>query len=102
MTLENPDSGYDGPRRAYRLVLDLEADDYDELLKALDQIGLDLSLHPKREGGEITSGGYSSGWHMEIAHQSRQNGGRYRRELMQWCDRRREERRARAATEETK
>lgn len=83
------------PRRAYRLVLDLEADSWDELVSTVDRIGLELVQQPQREGTEITSGGYASGYHMEISHRAGQTGDRYRHELMQWCDERRAARRAR-------
>jgi len=90
---------YDGPRRAYRLVIDLEADDYAELLNAFDSIAIQLVGEQRRDGAEITSGGYGSSWHLELAHNNSQTGDRYRRELTEWCDRRREERRARREEE---
>jgi hypothetical protein len=80
------------PRRKYRLVMDLEADDYAELLLALDDIGVQLSIDTRLDGAEITSGGYASGWHLEITHREQQTPEGYRRELTQWCDARRAER----------
>ena len=79
----------DVPRRAYRLVLDLEADDYAELLNAIDGISLLLSREPRHDGAEITSGGVASGWHLEITRDARQTPDGYRRELTAWCDERR-------------
>jgi hypothetical protein len=74
-------------------VLDLEADTYDELLNALDGIGVKLATERREHGAEVTSGGWASGWHFEITRNDGQTGDRYRRELTEWCDRRREERR---------
>ena len=79
----------DVPRRAYRLVLDLEADDFLGLCHALESIVLQLEREPRLDGAEITSGGYSDGWHMEITHNDGQTPDGYRKQLTEWCDARR-------------
>jgi hypothetical protein len=52
------------PDRALRVVLDLSADDVDELGAALDRIRRDLTRGPTTNGG--TSGSYGHGYHVEV------------------------------------
>jgi hypothetical protein len=71
------------------LVLDLEADDFAEICRALDEISSLLEREPRMNGAEITSGGYGSGWHLEITHNEGQTPDGYRKQLSEWADARR-------------
>ena len=67
------------PRRAYRLTLELEADDERALESAL------FNLSNQVAAGEISnhcvSGGYSSGFTWKLEHDPEMTGDRYREEL---------------------
>lgn len=55
----------DYPQRRLRLNLDLGADDLRHLAEALRTIAIDLEL-TNREERTVTSGGWSSGYHLEL------------------------------------
>lgn len=76
-------SEYDGPRRRLRLDLNLEADDLDALASALRSIADDLVL-VRDEKRLVTSGGFSSGYHLALDCDPEMNGVRYRFELAEW------------------
>lgn len=59
----------------------------------LDNILYQLYAEPRVDGAEITSGGNSVGFHLEIEVRDGQTPERYRLELMRWMDERRAKRR---------
>ena len=78
----------DIPHRRHRLTLDLEADDHDELVNRLHEIGNQIDRE-ERDTADITSGGWASGHHLTITTDPAMTGDRYRDLLAQWsADRR--------------
>lgn len=88
------------PHRRHQLTLQLEGDDIEALLSSLRAIEHDLLIkqrdHDWNHPVEITSGGYDSGWHLNITSDLTTDGDAYRASLKDWSDRRRAERRATA------
>lgn len=82
------------PKRRLRLVLDLGADDLEGVYRALRCIADDLSI----EGLErriVESGGYSSGYHLDLSvTDETMTGDRFREELSAWSKARRDARAA--------
>lgn len=78
-------------RRRVRMVLDLHADDWDELTAALD--GVQVRIAEAKMRGEatvgITSGGYSSGFRLDIDEDESVTGDSYRAALKAYCEGRR-------------
>ena len=72
----------DLPRRRLVLNLSLQADDLAELGQALRTLGNDLEWENLEER-EITSGGYSSGFHLTLTCDQEMTGDRYRKLLME-------------------
>ena len=72
------------PRRRWRLVLDLEADDLDGLFDVLTMIDFDIR-------GEVRewSGGWGSGYHVELIENAGQTHDGYFDELETWIAARR-------------
>lgn len=79
------------PRRRLRLLLDLQADSLDELEAALTNIGRDLLIED-REERETDSGGWASGYHLELTCDEDIDGDTYRSRLREWADDRRAKR----------
>ena len=75
-------------RYGRELSLTLEADDLDSLLHAFRAIEHDLLLkerdHDWTQPVEITSGGYDSGWHLEVTSDLTITGDAYRASLKTW------------------
>lgn len=78
------------PRRRLRLVLELDADDLDEVVAALGNIA--CSLVGGGEERQVTSGGWASGYHLTLTSDPEQTGDRYREQLSAWSAARRAER----------
>lgn len=78
----------ESPRRRHQLSLTLEADDVDSLLASLRAIEHDLLIkerdHDWKHPVEITSGGYDSGWHLNITTDLTVTGDAYRDSLKTW------------------
>lgn len=81
------------PHRRLRFLLDLEADSLDELNNALRNIGHSLLLD-EQEVREVDSGGWASGYHLELTCDEQMDGDTYRSRLREWADDRRAKRRA--------
>lgn len=81
------------PRRRLRLLLDLQADSLEELATALTNIGRDLLIED-REEREKDSGGWASGYHLELTCDEQMDGDTYRSRLREWADDRRAKRAA--------
>lgn len=79
------------PHRRLKLSLDLEADDLGELTSALENIIIDLRIQG-RDIRDVTSGGYGSGFHLELSCDPDMTGDQYRVLLSQWRESRRAER----------
>lgn len=78
-------SDYIGPHRRLRLKLDLEADTLRDLAMAIQNIGWTLE-HDKHasETRTITSGGVTSGHHLELTCDPSMTGERYQQLLTEW------------------
>lgn len=78
----------DIPHRRHQLTLKLEADDIPSLLSAIAAIEYDLIVkeaeHDWTHPVEITSGGYDSGWHLNITSDLSIEGDAYRASLKAW------------------
>lgn len=75
--------------RKYELALTLNADSLDEIERVFSQIVLDCIVeHDSLSGsGKIVdthSGGWSSGYSLQITHDPDMTGDRYRDELKEW------------------
>ena len=82
------------PKRACRLVLDLEADTRDDLASAIYNLAIQL------ERGELTqgvSGGYSSGYIYELSENEHPKHSEWAAQLRAYIESRDNERKARAA-----
>ena len=73
------------PRRRLRLVLDLDADDLGEMAAALHRIANDVDLGEVDEGTHsISSGGWATGYQLNLTCDPAQTGDRYREQLSRW------------------
>lgn len=79
------------PHRRWRLTLDLEADSFDRLVGALEQLALDLSLRPGAEPNprDITSGAPDAGYVARITEDPSITPESYRAALETWIAERR-------------
>lgn len=66
------------PRRAWRIELDLQADSYEELCRALEQVALDLLLNPDDQASRrMCTGGCARGWTAHVTHEPEWDHDRY-------------------------
>lgn len=54
------------PNRRLHLLLDLHADDLDEIRRVLEQIALDFIIEPRENIDNLTSAGWASGHHLTL------------------------------------
>lgn len=87
-------TGPAAPHRAYRLRLDLEADDPLQLQYAIEAIAYRLDEASHHCPVDITSGGTSSGWHLSVTHNTEQTADGYREQLDQYVQHLRHARRS--------
>jgi hypothetical protein len=79
---------FDGPHRRLRIKVDLEADDIQELTRALDGISLDIE-RDGREERDVTSGGWGAGYHYSLTCNPDMTGDLYRDLLAHYVEQRR-------------
>ena len=70
------------PRRAYELTLTLGADTYEELVRALEGLALDLALYPSDAAHRpMASGSPSAGYSATVTHDPEWTHERYHAEV---------------------
>jgi hypothetical protein len=79
------------PKRRLTLTLNLQADDMDEMARALRQIALDFDMKPD-EYRRSTSGGWASGYDLKVDVDPEMTGDLYRERLDEWFQGRKRER----------
>jgi hypothetical protein len=74
------------PKRRYHMTLELGADDMEELIRAIDDFSLQLSLYRKElaEDYVSVSGGPHSGYSVRIDFDSEMTHERYHEAIRQW------------------